>query len=108
MMPDSLTTNSPIIAAYRAATPGSAARAERAAQLFPSGITHDSRYIEPYGLYITRAQGPRKSPIRPSRRASPRNTRNTGALPIHGMSGNSAPRRSRRARSCTQITEACW
>jgi glutamate-1-semialdehyde 2,1-aminomutase len=59
-MPDSLTTNSPIIAAYRAATPGSAARAERAAGLFPSGITHDSRYIEPYGLYITRAQGPRK------------------------------------------------
>jgi glutamate-1-semialdehyde 2,1-aminomutase len=59
-MPDSLTTNSPIIAAYRAATPGSAAAAEKAARLFPSGITHDSRYIEPYGLYITRAQGPRK------------------------------------------------
>jgi glutamate-1-semialdehyde 2,1-aminomutase len=59
-MPDSLTTNSPIIAAYRAATPGSAARAARAAQLFPSGITHDSRYIEPYGLYIARAKGPRK------------------------------------------------
>ncbi len=59
-MPDTLTTNSPIIAAYRAATPGSAARAEQAADLFPSGITHDSRYIEPYGLYIARAQGPRK------------------------------------------------
>ena len=26
----------------------------------PDGITHDSRYIEPYGLYITRAKGPRK------------------------------------------------
>ena len=59
-MPDSLTTNSPIIAAYRAATPGSAAAAEKAARLFPSGVTHDSRYIEPYGLYITRAKGPRK------------------------------------------------
>jgi glutamate-1-semialdehyde 2,1-aminomutase len=58
-MPDSL-TNSPIIAAYRAATPGSAAAAEKAARLFPSGVTHDSRYIEPYGLYITRAKGPRK------------------------------------------------
>src|SRR5262249_38682168 len=58
-MPDTL-TNSPIIAAYRAATPGSAERAGRAADLFPSGITHDSRYIEPYGLYITRAEGPRK------------------------------------------------
>ena len=59
-MPDTLTTNSPVIAAYRAATPGSAANALRAAELFPSGITHDSRYIEPYGLYITRAAGPRK------------------------------------------------
>ena len=59
-MPDSLTTNSPIIAAYRAATPGSAAAAEKASRLFPSGVTHDSRYIEPYGLYVTRAQGARK------------------------------------------------
>jgi glutamate-1-semialdehyde 2,1-aminomutase len=59
-MPDTLTTNSPIIAAYRAATPGSAAAAEKAVRLFPSGVTHDSRYIEPYGLYVTRAEGPRK------------------------------------------------
>lgn len=59
-MPDTLTTNSPIIAAYRAATPGSAERATRAAALFPSGITHDARYIEPYGLYIEHAKGPRK------------------------------------------------
>ena len=59
-MPDTLVTNSPIIAAYCAATPGSAAASEKAARLFPSGVTHDSRYIEPYGLYITRAQGPRK------------------------------------------------
>jgi glutamate-1-semialdehyde 2,1-aminomutase len=59
-MPDSLTTNSPIIAAYRAATPGSAAASEKAARLFPSGITHDSRYLEPYGLYVERAKGPRK------------------------------------------------
>ena len=59
-MPDSPTTNSPIIAAYRAATPGSAAASAEAARLFPSGITHDSRYLEPYGLYIDRAKGPRK------------------------------------------------
>jgi glutamate-1-semialdehyde 2,1-aminomutase len=59
-MPDTPTTNSPIIAAYRAATPGSAAAYEKAGRLFPSGVTHDSRYIEPYGLYITKAQGPRK------------------------------------------------
>jgi glutamate-1-semialdehyde 2,1-aminomutase len=59
-MPDSLTTNSPIFAAYRAATPGSATAAEKAARLFPSGVTHDSRYIEPYGPYVVRAKGPRK------------------------------------------------
>ncbi|HZU89853.1 MAG TPA: aminotransferase class III-fold pyridoxal phosphate-dependent enzyme, partial [Stellaceae bacterium] len=59
-MPDAAMTNSPIVSAYRAATPGSAAAAEKALSLFPSGITHDSRYIEPYGLYITRAEGPRK------------------------------------------------
>jgi glutamate-1-semialdehyde 2,1-aminomutase len=53
-------SNSPIIAAFRAATPGSAAAAEKAARLFPSGITHDSRHIEPYGLCIDRAFGPRK------------------------------------------------
>jgi glutamate-1-semialdehyde 2,1-aminomutase len=59
-MPDSAPTNSPIIAAYRAATPCSAAAAAKAARLFPSGITHDSRYLEPYGVYIDRAKGPRK------------------------------------------------
>ena len=59
-MPDTISTNSPIIAAYRAATPGSASAFAKAAKLFPSGLTHDSRYIEPYGLYIDRAKGPRK------------------------------------------------
>ena len=59
-MSETLPSNSQIIAAYRAATPGSAARSQEAQELFPSGITHDSRYIDPYGLYITRAQGPRK------------------------------------------------
>lgn len=59
-MPDTLTTNSPIVAAYRAKTPGSAAAAAKAQSLFPSGITHDSRYLEPYGPYVARAKGPRK------------------------------------------------
>ena len=31
-----------------------------------------------------------------------------GALPIHGISGNNAASRSRRARSFSQTTEACW
>lgn len=55
-----LDTNSRIVAAYRARTPGSAALAREAAALLPSGITHDARYLEPYGIYIERAAGPRK------------------------------------------------
>jgi glutamate-1-semialdehyde 2,1-aminomutase len=45
---------------YRARTPRSARLAERAGKVFPSGITHDSRYLEPYPLYIERAEGSRK------------------------------------------------
>jgi glutamate-1-semialdehyde 2,1-aminomutase len=39
---------------------GSAALYERAKQRVPSGVTHDSRYTEPFPLYVTRAQGSRK------------------------------------------------
>ena len=59
-MPDSTLTNSPIVAAFRARTAGSETMADRARESFPSGITHDSRHLEPYGLYIQRAQGSRK------------------------------------------------
>ena len=53
-------TNSGIVAAYRQRTPGSARLANEAASLFPSGITHDARHLDPYGVYISRAQGPHK------------------------------------------------
>lgn len=46
--------------AYLQRTPGSRRWAERAQQVFPSGITHDSRFLEPYPLYITRAAGSHK------------------------------------------------
>jgi glutamate-1-semialdehyde 2,1-aminomutase len=59
-VPDTALSNSAIIAAYRAKTPASAEWAERARESFPSGITHDSRHLSPYGLYITRAQGSHK------------------------------------------------
>jgi glutamate-1-semialdehyde 2,1-aminomutase len=52
--------NLTIEAAYRERTPGSAALAARAAGLFPSGVTHDGRYLEPYGIYALRAAGPYK------------------------------------------------
>lgn len=64
-MPDSRAaeerlTNSPIEAAYREKTPGSAELAEEARGLFPSGVTHDARHLKPYGLYVDRAAGPIK------------------------------------------------
>jgi len=59
-MPSLTPSNSPIVAAYMAKTPGSAAlHAEASAQL-PSGIAHDSRYTDPYPIYTARAAGPRK------------------------------------------------
>ena len=42
-------SNSRIIAAYRERTHGSAELAREANQLFPSGITHDARNVDPYG-----------------------------------------------------------
>ena len=53
-------TNSRISAAYRERTPGSAALAAEAAVLLPSGIAHDSRYLDPYSVYVNRALGPHK------------------------------------------------
>ncbi|HEY6431576.1 MAG TPA: aminotransferase class III-fold pyridoxal phosphate-dependent enzyme [Acetobacteraceae bacterium] len=53
-------TNSRIVAAYRSRTPGSAALAREALALLPSGIAHDARHLEPYGIYVERAAGPRK------------------------------------------------
>ena len=53
-------TNSRIVAAYKARTPHSGALAMEAAGLLPSGIAHDGRHIDPYGIYVEHAAGPRK------------------------------------------------
>ena len=53
-------SNSLIVSRYRERTPGSAKLATEAAEVFPSGLTHDSRYLEPYSLYVDRAQGSHK------------------------------------------------
>jgi glutamate-1-semialdehyde 2,1-aminomutase len=45
---------------YRAKTPRSASLYERAKAAFPSGLTHDSRVLDPYPLFVERAAGPRK------------------------------------------------
>ena len=53
-------TNSPIVAAYRSRTAGSAERYRAAQTMFPSGVTHDARYILPHPIYVERAQAGRK------------------------------------------------
>ena len=53
-------SNSRIEAAYRERTRRSAELAKEALELFPSGITHDSRKLDPYTIYVDRAEGPRK------------------------------------------------
>ena len=45
---------------YIANHPGSARRYEEAITLFPGGVTHDTRYAQPFPLYMTHGSGPRK------------------------------------------------
>ena len=52
--------DSPLVQAYCRKTPGSAKLTDRARNVFPSGITHDARYIEPHGIHVTHARGTRK------------------------------------------------
>ncbi len=50
-------TSLSILERYRAKTPKSAALYERAKAAFPSGLTHDSRVLDPYPLFAERAAG---------------------------------------------------
>jgi glutamate-1-semialdehyde 2,1-aminomutase len=52
--------DSPIVREYLRRTPQSRQWAERARAVFPSGITHDARRLEPYPIFVARAQGSRK------------------------------------------------
>ncbi|MFN7924664.1 MAG: aspartate aminotransferase family protein [Bryobacteraceae bacterium] len=45
---------------YVARTPGSRDLYERALKVFPNGVTHVGRYLEPHPLYVSRAAGSRK------------------------------------------------
>jgi glutamate-1-semialdehyde 2,1-aminomutase len=49
-----------IIDEYLDRTPCSRELFARSATLFPSGITHDSRQLDPYPIYVERAAGPLK------------------------------------------------
>src|SRR5574341_702835 len=43
--------------------PGSLKRYAEALSVFPSGVTHDSRYLKPFPIYISHAQGSRKRDV---------------------------------------------
>jgi glutamate-1-semialdehyde 2,1-aminomutase len=45
---------------YRRRHGGSAARYEQAVALFPSGVTHDARYVAPFPLYVARSAAAHK------------------------------------------------
>ncbi|HVU86965.1 MAG TPA: aspartate aminotransferase family protein [Pirellulales bacterium] len=53
-------THSPLIDAYCKRTPTSARLYGRAKDIFPSGVTHDGRFLEPHPIYVDRAAGSRK------------------------------------------------
>lgn len=48
------------IEAYETEFPNSLRLFERAKAVFPSGVTHDLRYLEPFPIYIERAEGAHK------------------------------------------------
>ena len=49
-----------ILRQYAERTPGSARLYRRAQKLFPSGVTHLGRYLEPHPLFVSRASGSSK------------------------------------------------
>lgn len=51
---------SELLRAYAQKTPGSQALHSRAKALFPDGVTHVGRYLEPHPLYVNHAAGSRK------------------------------------------------
>ncbi len=52
-----------LTAAFRERFPKSAERYADASQLFPSGVTHDGRYLTPFPVYVDSAQGATKHTI---------------------------------------------
>src|SRR5271155_4589925 len=45
---------------YAAEFPRSRQMHERARRIFPNGVTHDLRHLEPFPIYVDRAQGSHK------------------------------------------------
>ena len=53
-------THTPLQQQFESRFAGSRQLFQRAAEVFPDGVTHDSRRLEPFPLYIIRAAGSRK------------------------------------------------
>jgi glutamate-1-semialdehyde 2,1-aminomutase len=49
-----------LAARYAAAFPGSKQRFEKAQRLFPCGVTHDTRMMDPFPVYVDRCKGSKK------------------------------------------------
>ena len=49
-----------ILEDYIAKHPGSAERYIEASKVFPGGVTHDTRYAQPFPLYMTHGEGSKK------------------------------------------------
>jgi glutamate-1-semialdehyde 2,1-aminomutase len=49
-----------ILDGYTRLHPGSAALYQESLQTFPSGVTHDVRFLQPFPIYVDRARGSRK------------------------------------------------
>ncbi|MEX0676572.1 MAG: aspartate aminotransferase family protein [Pirellulales bacterium] len=58
--PPSKAGHNVIFEKYSAKTPTSAALYRRAVDVFPGGVTHDTRYLKPHPLYVQHAAGSRK------------------------------------------------
>src|SRR5688500_6486185 len=52
-----------IAAAYQERFPDSAERYAEALELFPSGVTHDGRFLTPFPVYVDSASGATKHTI---------------------------------------------
>jgi glutamate-1-semialdehyde 2,1-aminomutase len=59
-MSENAEVKSGLLEEYLRKTPTSRQLYEKARGLFPSGVTHDSRYLQPYPIFISRAEGARK------------------------------------------------
>jgi glutamate-1-semialdehyde 2,1-aminomutase len=59
-MSQTTATRQPLVERYRAAFPRSQELHRRAQGIFPNGVTHDVRHLEPFPVYVDRAEGSHK------------------------------------------------